>query len=79
MKRKVILVVAMLDSIHTARWLSQFQNQEIDFVIVGSKKHKRLHPNLMQLLKSRGEAQYELAHFRNSLGFAGYLDFFLDI
>jgi glycosyltransferase involved in cell wall biosynthesis len=75
MKRKLILVVAMLDSIHTARWLSQFQNQEIDFLIVGSKKHKSLHPNLIQLLKSHEEAQFELAHFRNFRGFAGYLDF----
>lgn len=75
MKRKLILVVAMLDSIHTARWLSQFQDQEIDFMIVGSKKHKNLHPNLIQLLKSHGEAQFELAHFRNFPSFAGYLDF----
>jgi len=75
MKRKSILVVAMLDSIHTARWLSQFQDQEIDFIIVGSKKHKRLHPNLIQLLNFHGEAHFKLASFRNIPAFAGYLDF----
>ena len=75
MKRRLILVVAMLDSIHTARWLSQFQDQKIDFVIVGSKKHRELHPNLIQLLKSNGEAHFELANFKNFLGLAGYFDF----
>jgi hypothetical protein len=79
MRRKSILVVAMLDSIHTARWLSQFQDEEIDFVIVASKKHKELHPKLVQLLRSHEEAHFELANFRNFLRLAGYLDFFFFI
>lgn len=79
MKRKSILIVAMLDSIHTARWLSQFQNEAIDFIIVGSKKHKHLHPNLIQLLKSDSKANYKLAYFKSCLGLAGYLDYFFFI
>jgi hypothetical protein len=75
MKRKSILIVAMLDSIHTARWLSQFQDEEINFVIVGSKKHKELHPNLVHLLRSHGQAHFKLANFRNIPRMAGYLDF----
>lgn len=75
MKRKLVLIVAMLDSIHTARWLSQFQDQEIDFVIVGSKKHKQLHPHLIQLLSSHGKAHFELANFRYLPRFAGYFDY----
>jgi len=40
MNRKRILIVAMLDSVHTFRWLSQFKDSEIDFIIFPSKKHK---------------------------------------
>lgn len=79
MKRKTVLIVAMLDSIHTARWLSQFQDQDINFVIVGSKKHKEIHPNLIMLIESSGEASFELANFKNFRGLAGYLDFLVFI
>ena len=79
MKRRKILVVAMLDSIHTARWLSQFQDEEIDFIIFGSKKHKHLHPNLILLLKASSKAGFKLARFNYATAIAGYLDFFLFI
>lgn len=79
MKKKEILVVAMLDSIHTARWLSQFKDENINFIIFGSKKHKQIHPQLIQLLNSKGQANFTLAHFKSFLLFAGYLDFFFFI
>jgi glycosyltransferase involved in cell wall biosynthesis len=79
MKRKTVLIVAMLDSIHTARWLSQFQDQDINFVIVGSRKHREIHPNLIMLIESSGEASFELANFKNFRGLAGYLDFLIFI
>ena len=75
MNRKSILIVAMLDSIHTARWLSQFQEQEITFLIASSKKYKKLHPNLIELLNSNNIAQFELANFKKFPRLAGYLDF----
>lgn len=75
MKRKRILVVAMLDSIHTARWLSQFQNEQIDFLIVASKKFKHPHPKLVELLDSTSSANFKLANFGIFSKVAGYLDF----
>lgn len=75
MKRQKVLVVAMLDSVHTARWLSQFCNEDVDFLIVASKKFKHLHPNLLTLLKSKSSAKFELAHFSSIPKFSGYLDF----
>jgi hypothetical protein len=75
MKRRRVLVVAMLDSIHTARWLSQFKDEEIDFLIVASKKFKHAHPNLLNLSKLRSKATFQLANFKLTPKYAGYLDF----
>lgn len=79
MSRKRILIVAMLDSIHTFRWLSQFKDSDIDFVIFPSKKHKVIHEGTLQLLNSPGSTTYQLARFRNWVRCHGYLDFLLYI
>jgi len=49
---KKILVVAMADSIHTARWLEQFRDAEINFVLFPSSPHRRVHPRIKQMLKT---------------------------
>jgi glycosyltransferase involved in cell wall biosynthesis len=41
---KKILIVAMADSVHTARWLRQFDDEEIEFVLFPSTPHRRIHP-----------------------------------
>jgi glycosyltransferase involved in cell wall biosynthesis len=40
---KKILIVAMADSVHTARWLRQFDDDEIEFVLFPSTPHRRIH------------------------------------
>ena len=40
---KKILIVAMADSVHTARWLRQFDSDEIEFVLFPSTPHRRIH------------------------------------
>ena len=75
MKRKKVLLVAMLDSVHTARWLSQFRDSEIDFHIFASKKHKFLHPILVDLLKSENKARFKLFPASIFLKYFGYLDY----
>ena len=40
---KKILIVAMVDSVHTARWLRQFDDDEIEFVLFPSTPHRRIH------------------------------------
>lgn len=79
MNRKRILIVAMLDSVHTFRWLSQFKDSDIDFVIFPSKKHKVIHEGTLQLLNSTGSTTYQLARFRNWARCHGYLDFLIYI
>jgi hypothetical protein len=75
MIRKKILIVGMLDSVHLYRWLSQFRDSSIDFLIFPSKKHKRIHAGTRQLLQAKSDANYSLATFRFSRIFHGYLDF----
>ena len=45
---KKILIVAMADSVHTARWLRQFDDDEIEFVLFPSTPHRRIHSLLLQ-------------------------------
>jgi glycosyltransferase involved in cell wall biosynthesis len=41
----------MVDSVHFARWLAQFRESPIDFFLVSSSPHRRLHPILKKLLR----------------------------
>jgi glycosyltransferase involved in cell wall biosynthesis len=59
MRRKV-LAVCMLDSIHSARWLAQFREQDIDFLLFPSSPHRRVHPELEGLLSGSGAASFRL-------------------
>jgi hypothetical protein len=79
MIRKRILIVAMLDSVHTFRWLSQFKDSEIDFIIFPSKKHRVIHEGTLRLLESRSGATFELARFRKWSKYHGYFDYLFHI
>ena len=73
---KKVLIIAMLDSIHTYRWLSQFQNDNIEFFIFPSKKFRNIHKDLVSLLRDNSK-QYHLESSGQNYKFAGYFDFFL--
>jgi len=47
---KKILVVAMVDSIHTARWLEQFEDSQDEFLLFPSSPHRRIHPKIRHLI-----------------------------
>jgi glycosyltransferase involved in cell wall biosynthesis len=56
----------MFDSIHSARWLSQFENKRINFLLFPSSPHRRVHPELERLLSSSEAASFRLvplAHY----------------
>ena len=68
-------MIGMLDSIHLARWLEQFVNEEIDFTLFPSKRFRRTHPKLKSLLTdSQISARYKLASTRFVLS-SGYFDY----
>ena len=58
--KKKILVICMFDSIHSARWLSQFQDQDIEFLLFPSSPHRRVHKNLNALVSGDTKATYKL-------------------
>ncbi len=57
---KRILVICMFDSIHSARWLSQFKDGDYEFILFPSSPHRKLRPELKALLTNSGSARYRL-------------------
>lgn len=74
---KRILVIGMLDSVHLARWLSQFKELDVIFTIFPAKKFKNIHEDLIKLIFEEGTSKYILAKPFRRHRTAGYLDFFL--
>ena len=58
--KKRILVVCMFDSIHSARWLAQFKDSGYEFLLFPSSPHRRLRPELKELLNSSSASSYKL-------------------
>ncbi len=53
-------MICMFDSIHSARWLSQFRDGDYEFLLFPSSPHRRLRPELKALLASDGPAKFRL-------------------
>lgn len=77
MERRKILIIGMFDSIHLARWLSQFENETIDFVLFPSKKFKYVNYDLLKLITSQKIASYRFATPYFVFKFIGFIDYFL--
>ena len=58
-----VVVVCMLDSIHTARWLENFKDQGIDFYLFPSTPNRRVHSQIKNLISN---AQSQTSSFRLS-------------
>lgn len=59
-KRKLVLVIGMIDSIHLAKWLSRFEAREIDFEVFPCQPVWKVHPILQSLLSKPVAASYKL-------------------
>jgi glycosyltransferase involved in cell wall biosynthesis len=60
--RKKVIVICMLDSSHSARWLSQFKDQQVDFTLIPSTPNRKVHPTIRELvLKNSNLATYSLS------------------
>lgn len=70
--RTQVLLIGMLDSIHVARWLSQFKDSPIDFLIFPSRKFRKIHPELVVLSKHNN---YRIFGLSRTERISGYLDF----
>jgi hypothetical protein len=78
MERRKVLVIGMFDSIHLARWLSQFEDQNIDFVLFPSKKFKYMNSELAKLIKMKNSAKFTLPKPYFYFKYIGYLDYILN-
>jgi hypothetical protein len=77
MERRKILVIGMFDSIHLSRWLSQFKDQEIEFVLFPSKKFKYINFELSELFQSENVANFSVAKPYFYFKYLGFIDFIL--
>ena len=51
-QQAAVVVVCMIDSVHTARWLENFRDQGINFHLFPSTPNRRVHPQIRELLKN---------------------------
>lgn len=56
------MVIAMLDSVHSYRWLQQFENEEITFFLFPSSPMRKIHPGILKLAadNGRGAADFRI-------------------
>ncbi|MEI8022982.1 MAG: glycosyltransferase [Actinomycetota bacterium] len=62
---KKVLIVAMIDSVHTGRWISQFDGESIDFMLFPSTPHRRVHSLIKQRLIGSLAAQVRISQWMN--------------
>ena len=48
-----VVIVAMADSVHVSRWLQVFKGLNVDFHLVSSSPHRRIHPGIKELLNPK--------------------------
>ena len=71
--RKKIIVIGMLDSIHTLRWLQQFQESDYEFILFPSSPHRRVHPGIRALLRTSTSARFRTVSGYKLLGIWAWL------
>ena len=74
--KKRILVIGMLDSVHLARWTSQFAGTETDITVFPSRRFRKLHPYMLLQLKNGSVSIASKLPYR-FLSLLGYADFLL--
>jgi len=61
--QKVIVIVAMLDSSHTAGWLKQFSACDFRFILIPSTPHRKINKGIKLLLLNQENATFSLSRF----------------
>lgn len=51
---KRVVLVCMVDSIHVARWISQFSPEEVEFILFPSTPNRRVHSKIKELMSQNG-------------------------
>jgi glycosyltransferase involved in cell wall biosynthesis len=63
-KKKSVMIVCMVDSIHSARWLEIYRNKGIDFHIFPSTPNRKIHPKIRNLVEdsSTTDGRFKLVY-----------------
>jgi glycosyltransferase involved in cell wall biosynthesis len=54
MSRKRVVLVCMVDSIHVARWIAQFEPAEVEFTLFPSTPNRRVHSMIKDMMAKNG-------------------------
>lgn len=54
MSRKRVVLVCMVDSIHVARWIAQFEPSEVEFTLFPSTPNRRVHSRIKDMIAKNG-------------------------
>ncbi len=73
----VVVLVGMMDSVHTFRWLNQFKETDTKFVLLPSKKFRRFHPEIKNLINKNDNFKYGIKLKSNINKLDCYFDFLL--
>ena len=60
-----VLIVSMIDSVHTGRWISQFDDESIEFMLFPSTPNRRVHSLIKQRLNGSLVAQVRISQWMN--------------
>ena len=72
-----VLLIGIANSIHTARWVEQFQSQSIEITLIPSTARRKIHPKILSLLDSEQELTLKLPPIFYAISIPlGVLDFF---
>lgn len=78
-RRVSVLMIAMPNSVHTARWINQFRDTPLDVTIIPSAISSVLHPSIRDLLVSDGPLRIkvpkEFQRFEQVVGMIDHVSF----
>jgi glycosyltransferase involved in cell wall biosynthesis len=75
---KRVLLVCMLDSIHSANWIQRFRDWDVSIEVYPSQKFRHVHPKIVELLKQSSNIRLVGRNRLMPLFILGYKDFFIN-
>lgn len=57
MSRNRVVLVCMVDSIHVARWIAQFEPSEVEFTLFPSTPNRRVHSLIKDMISTNGNVK----------------------
>jgi glycosyltransferase involved in cell wall biosynthesis len=75
---KTVLLVCMVDSIHTARWIQNTKEKNIEITIFPSQKFKYIHKEIISIIEDDPKVTFLGIRKNKFFRIFGYIDFILD-